>query len=240
MLLHQIERGAYFNHRLLRRFISLASGMRFRGAARIALNKRPLLGASLGAWTQSAMRGPSAWSIAERELMAAMVTQWNSCALCTDMLGAAAARHMGRAAVDAVLSDYHSAPISDGLKVTLEFLEIMTLQPRKMTEEGVNAVIDSGISMETLIDAIEVGVVLKLISRYAGALERAQIHGLDQLRALVCRRPILLEGPQALREVFGLEYLSGARECLRQQRSRLELIEPLHENPCGCKRQRRL
>ena len=76
---------------------------------------------------------------------------------------------MGRAAVDAVLSDYHSAPISDGLKVTLELLEIMTLQPRKMTEERVNAVIDSGISMETLIDAIEVGVVLKLISRYAGA-----------------------------------------------------------------------
>jgi AhpD family alkylhydroperoxidase len=173
MLLHQIERGAYFNHRLLRRFISLASGMRFRGAARIALKKRPLLGTSLGAWTQSAMRGPSAWSIAERELMAAMAAQWNACALCTDMLGAAAATHMGGAAVDAVLSDYHSAPISEGLKATLEFLEIMTLRPKSMTEEHVSAVIDSGISMETLIDAIEVAVVLKLITRYAGALDFA-------------------------------------------------------------------
>jgi AhpD family alkylhydroperoxidase len=173
ILLHQIERGACFNHRLLRRFISLASGMRFRGAARIALKKRPLLGTSLGAWTQSAMRGPSAWSIAERELMAAMAAQWNACAFCTDMLGAAAARHIGGATVDAVLSDYHSAPISDGLKATLEFLEIMTLRPRSVTEAHVNAVIESGISMETLIDAIEVGVVLKLISRYASALDFA-------------------------------------------------------------------
>ena len=119
------------------------------------------------------MRGPSAWSIAERELMAAMAAQWNACAVCTDVLGASAARHLGRAVVDAVLSDYRSAPISEGLKVTLEFLEIMTLRPRHVTEEHVNAVIDSGISMETLIDAIEVGVVLKLISRYASALDFA-------------------------------------------------------------------
>ncbi|HEX4269715.1 MAG TPA: hypothetical protein VHY36_17640 [Steroidobacteraceae bacterium] len=171
MLLHQIERGAYFNHRLLRRFISVASGMRFRGAARIDLKKRAHLGASLGAWTQSAMRGPSAWSIAERELMAAMTAQWSACVFCTDILGAAAARHLGRAVVDAALCDFHSAPISDGLKVTLEFLEIMTVRPRAMTAEHINAVLDSGISIETLIDAIEVGVVLKLISRYTGALD---------------------------------------------------------------------
>jgi AhpD family alkylhydroperoxidase len=171
LLLRQIERGSYFNHRLLSRFISLASGMRFRGAARIVLKKRAHLGASLGAWTHSTMRGPSAWSIAERELMAAMAAQWNACAFCTDMLGAAAATHLGRATVDAVLCDYHSAPISDGLKMTLEFLEIMTLRPKGMTEEHINAVLDSGISIETLIDAIEVGVVLKLISRYASALD---------------------------------------------------------------------
>jgi AhpD family alkylhydroperoxidase len=145
--------------------------MRFRGAARIALKQKTLIGASLGAWTQAAMRGPSAWSIAEREIMAAMAAQWNGCAFCTEMLGAAAARHIGSVAVDALLSDYHSAPISDGLKATLEFLEIMTLRPRRMTEDHVNAVIDSGISMESLIDAIEVGVVLKLISRYASALD---------------------------------------------------------------------
>jgi len=172
-LLRQIERGARFNHRLLRRFISTASGMRFPGAVRTALKKRAPLGASLEAWTQAVMRGPSAWSIAERELMGAMAAKWNDCAFCREMLAAAAATHMGRAWVDAALSDYRSAPISQGLKATLEFLEIMMLRPRQMTDEDVGAVLDSGISMKTLIDAMEVGVILKLISRYAAALDFA-------------------------------------------------------------------
>lgn len=174
MLMRQIERGARFNHRLLRRFISLASGMRFPGAARTAVKNREYLGASLETWTQAVMRGPSAWSAAERDLMAAMAAKWSACTFCVNMHGAAAARHLGTASVEAVLSDYHSAPISEGLKATLEFLEIMMLRPREMTEEHANAVLDSGISIETLIDAIEVGVVLKLISRYARALDFAE------------------------------------------------------------------
>ena len=40
---------------------------------------------------------------------------------------AAAARHLGTAPVDAVLFDYRAAPISAGLKATLEFLQITTL-----------------------------------------------------------------------------------------------------------------
>lgn len=174
MLMRQIERGARFNHRLLRRFISLASGMRFPGATRTAIKDSEVLGASLEAWTRAVMRGPSAWSAAERDLMAAMASKWTACTFCVNMHGAAAARHMGTASVDAVLSDYHSAPISEGLKATLEFLEIMMLRPREMTEEHANAVLESGISFETLIDAIEVGVVLKLISRYARALDFAE------------------------------------------------------------------
>jgi AhpD family alkylhydroperoxidase len=172
MLLRQIERGARFNHRLLRRFVCSASAMRLRGAARVAGKKKALLGISLGAWTHAAMRGPSAWSVGERELMAAMVAKWSACAFCTELHGAAAARHMSRASVDAVLCDYRSAPVSEGLKVTLAFLEIMTLRPRQL-EAYANEVLGSGISIETLIDAIEICVVSKLISRYANALDFA-------------------------------------------------------------------
>lgn len=171
MLLRQIERGARFNHRLLRRFISSASGMRLPAAARVAARNRSLPGLSVGAWTQAAMRGPSAWSVGERELMAAMVAKWNACAFCTEMHRAAASRHLGAAFMEAVLADYDSAPISEGLKATLAFLQIMTLRPKELTQANANAVLDSGISIETLIDAIEVCVVLKLISKYANALD---------------------------------------------------------------------
>src|SRR5579863_1778763 len=140
-LLRQIERGTRLNHRLLRRFISSASGLRFPGAARVAPRHQVLAGASVGAWTQATMRGPSAWSIGERELMAAMVAKWSSCAYCTEMRAAAAARHIGRPPVDAALCDYRTAPISAGLKMTLAFLEIMTLRPKQLTEEHANAVL---------------------------------------------------------------------------------------------------
>lgn len=173
MLLHQIERGARLNHRLLRRFISSASGLRFPGAARVASKRKAFLGASVGGWTQAAMRRPSAWSIGERELMAAIVAKWNGCAFCTEVRGVAAATHMGRAAVDAALSHYPTAPISEGLKATLAFLEVMTQRPKELTEKHANAVLGSGISIETLMDAIEIGVVFKLISRYASALDFA-------------------------------------------------------------------
>lgn len=172
-LLRQIERGARLNHRLLRRFISSASGLRFPGAARVAPRHGALPGASVGAWTRATMSGPSAWSIGERELMAAMVAQWSSCAFCTETRAAAAARHIGRLPVAAALTDYRTAPIPAGLKTTLAFLEIMTLRPKQLTDEHTDAVLASGISIETLIDAIEIGVVFKLISRYANALDFA-------------------------------------------------------------------
>lgn len=187
-LLRQIERGARLNHRLLRRFVSSASGLRFPGAARVAPRHKALLGASVGAWTQATMHGPSAWSIGERELMAAMVAKWNACAFCTEMRAAAAARYLGRASVDATLADYHAAPISEGLKTTLAFLEIMTQRPKQLTEERANAVFASGISIETLIDAIEIGVMFNLISRYANALDFA-IPAATGLPGRLTRRP---------------------------------------------------
>jgi uncharacterized peroxidase-related enzyme len=171
MLLSEIDRDGRTNDRLLNRFISLASGVRLPDASRVAFKNKAFFGVSMGAWTQTAMRGPSAWSIGEREMMATMVAKWNGCAFCADVHGAVAAKHLGRATVDAVLSDYYAAPISEGLKVTLEFLEIMTLRPEKLTQEDAKAVLSSGISAESLTDAIAICAVFNLLSRYANALD---------------------------------------------------------------------
>jgi len=180
---NKIEHDGRANERVLNRFISLASGVRAADAPRVTLKNKAFFGVSLGAWTQAAMRGPSAWSIGEREVMAAMVAKWNDCAFCADIHSAVAARHMGRKTVDAVLADYHSAPISPGLKTTLAYLEIMTLRPEKLTEGDAQAVLGSGISAESLTDAIAIASVFNLIARYASALgfsvpPRAKLHRL--------------------------------------------------------------
>jgi AhpD family alkylhydroperoxidase len=114
MRLPEIDRGDDFAHRLL--IGSTVSGMRLPDAARVAFYHKDFFGAPMGAWTQAAMRGPSTWSVGERELLAAMIAKWNSCAFCVGAHGAVAAKTMERPLVDAVLADFRSAAISAPLR----------------------------------------------------------------------------------------------------------------------------
>ena len=173
MRLREIERGDGFTNRLLIGFISIVSRMRLPDAARVAFYHKSFFSAPMGAWTQAAMRGPSEWSIGERELMAAMVAKWNSCPFCVGAHGAVAAKTMERPLVEAVLADFRSAPISDPLKGALAFLEIMTLRPMELTPEHAQAALRSTVSTEGLKDAIAVGTLFNIITRYADALDFA-------------------------------------------------------------------
>lgn len=173
MRLREIDRGDSVFNRLLIGFISLVSRMRLPDAARVAFYHKDFFGIPMGTWTQAAMRGPSAWSVGERELMAAMVAKWNSCDFCVGAHGAIAAKEMRRSPVDAALRDYHAVPICNGLKATLEFLEIMTLRPMELTAENAKAVLHAGVSAEALTDAIAVCALFNIVTRYANALDFA-------------------------------------------------------------------
>ncbi|MDE2473837.1 MAG: hypothetical protein KGO48_02185 [Alphaproteobacteria bacterium] len=158
---------------MLIRFISAVSGMRLPDAARVAFYHKNFFSAPLGAWTQAAMRGPSAWSVGERELMAAMVAKWNSCAFCVGAHGAVAAKTMTRPVVDAVLADFRSAPITEALRGALAFLEIMTLRPMDLSADSAREALRSGVTNEALQDASAVAAVFNIITRYADTLNFA-------------------------------------------------------------------
>src|SRR5262249_39194377 len=131
MRLREVERGDTLVSRLLIRFISIVSRMRLPDAARVAFYHRDF-SSPLGAWTQAAMRGPSAWTIGERELIAAMVAKWNACTFCLRAHRAIAAQQLPTAEVDAALANFGAAPVSDQLKATLAFLEKMTLRQTEL------------------------------------------------------------------------------------------------------------
>jgi uncharacterized peroxidase-related enzyme len=173
MRLHEIERGDGIFNKMLIGFISLVSRMRLPDAARVAFYHKDFFATPMGVWTQAAMRGPSAWSVGERELMAALVAKWNSCAFCVGAHGAVAAKEIQRSAVDAVLVDFLAAPISESLKATLAFLEILTLRPMELTAEDARAVLHAGVSSEALRDAIAVCALFSIVTRYADALDFA-------------------------------------------------------------------
>lgn len=171
MRLREVERGEDFATRLLIRFISIVSRMRLPDAARVALYHKTFFSAPLGAWTHAAMRGPSAWSVGERELMAAMVAKWNACPFCVRAHGAVAAKTLNRPLVDAVLADYRSAPLPAALKGTLAFLEVMTLRPSELSQQHAKEARLCGVTVDALKDAAAVGAVFNIITRYADALD---------------------------------------------------------------------
>src|SRR6516225_4660317 len=157
MRLPEIDRGDSVVSRLLISFISLVSGMRLPDAARVAFYHKDFFSNPMGAWTHAAMRGPSAWSVGERELMAALVAKWNSCSFCVGAHGAVASKATERPLVDAVLADFRSAPVSEALKGALAFLEIMTLRPMELTAEHAKTALRSDVTVGALRDAMAVG-----------------------------------------------------------------------------------
>jgi uncharacterized peroxidase-related enzyme len=173
MRLHEIDRGDGVFNRLLFGLISFVSRMRLPDAARVAFYHKDFFATPMGAWTQATMRGPSIWSVGERELMAALVAKWNSCAFCVGAHSAVAAKDIQRPAVDVALADFRVAPISERLKATLAFLEIMTLRPMELSAGDARAVVNAGVSAEALMDAIAVGALFCIVTRYADALDFA-------------------------------------------------------------------
>jgi AhpD family alkylhydroperoxidase len=173
MRLPEIDRGDGLGHRLLIGFISTVSGMRLPDAARVAFYHKDFLGGVFGPWTQAAMRGPSAWSVPERELMAALVAKWNSCAFCIGAHRATSARGLGKAVVDAALDDYRSAPLPAGLLATLGFLEKLNRTPDAVTASDARSVFAAGVTPAALVEATAVATVFGVIVRYADALQFA-------------------------------------------------------------------
>ncbi|MFD2420340.1 carboxymuconolactone decarboxylase family protein [Amycolatopsis pigmentata] len=171
MRLPEVERGDSLRSRTLIRIISMMLGARLPDAARVAFYHKDFLGPALGAWTQEAMRGPSEWSVAERELMAAMVAKWNSCPFCVGAHRAIAVRGMDNAVADACLDDYHTAPISDPLRATLAVLETMTLHPGELQAAQAQTAINAGATRRQLTDAAAVAALFNIITRYANALD---------------------------------------------------------------------
>lgn len=171
MRLSEVERGDRPMTRVLFRVLSALTRARFPDAARVAFYHREFAGPQLNAWTQEVMRGPSEWSVAERELMAAMVAQWNTCPFCVGAHSAVAVHGMNPEHVQAALRDYTSAPLSNELRGTLAFMEKLTLNPGEITPADARDALAVGATKAQLADAAAVTAVFNIVTRYANALD---------------------------------------------------------------------
>jgi hypothetical protein len=79
MRLDKVQRGDRLGARLLYAVVRMMSGFRAPDVVRTLQYRRTFFGAPHSAHTHAVMRGPSQWSIGERELFAAFVSRLNHC-----------------------------------------------------------------------------------------------------------------------------------------------------------------
>lgn len=71
--------------------------------------------------------------------------------------------------VDAVLDDYHSAPIDDRLRAALEFVEALTVDPSALERARVERLRARGVSDQALVDAAHVAAAFAILNKLADA-----------------------------------------------------------------------
>ena len=71
---------------------------------------------------------------------------------------------------EAVKRGWRSAPVDERLRVTLGFLEKLTLRPHELTRADADAVRAAGVSDDALVDAIHVAALFNMIVRLADSL----------------------------------------------------------------------
>ena len=79
MRLQTVEHGHRLPQKLLLAVIALLVRSRATDIVRTLMYRPELFGRAMNAWTHAVMRGPSAWSVAERELFAAFTSKLNQC-----------------------------------------------------------------------------------------------------------------------------------------------------------------
>jgi hypothetical protein len=79
MRLARVTFGHRFKQRLILWLIRLTQNRRAPDVLRTMFYRPEFMGRALTAWTQAVMRGPSEWSVAERELFAAVTSRFNQC-----------------------------------------------------------------------------------------------------------------------------------------------------------------
>ncbi|GAA4545688.1 carboxymuconolactone decarboxylase family protein [Amycolatopsis samaneae] len=117
------------------------------------------------------LRGPSVFTLAERELIAAYVSGLNACRYCHGVHGATAvAFGLPEERLTALLTDLDTAPVEDRWKVLLRYLRTLTLTPARLSKADADAVLAAGWDEKALYDAVSVCALFNFMNRLVEGL----------------------------------------------------------------------
>jgi uncharacterized peroxidase-related enzyme len=164
-----LNTGYTFGTKVLFALIQMASRRPLPDAAKLVFYRADFYGDPMKKFTHEAMRGPSAWSVGDRELMAAFVSKTNECEFCIGAHTATAAgAYHDEARVAAVLSNLETAPIEEPLRATLRMLQKLTRE-HSVEAADMRGALDAGVSPEQIEDALAVCFAFNTTNRLADA-----------------------------------------------------------------------
>lgn len=169
MRLQILDRGHSVPKKALLAIIRVVSGHPVVDAVKLAFYRPDFYGA--GALTHEAMRGPSDWSVGDRELMAAFVAQTVESPFCVAAHSATSSLWFGDAAkVAATLADLDTAPIQEPLRAMLRMLGKVA-SGQAIVAEDIRAVLAAGVTPAQIEDALAVGLAFGITARLANAFD---------------------------------------------------------------------
>jgi uncharacterized peroxidase-related enzyme len=169
MRLSVLDNGHGFGTKALFALIRTVSRQPVLDVVKLVKYRADFYGGPMSTVTQEAMRGPSSWSVADRELMAAFVAQANQCAFCIKAHSAVAQRAYGDSKkVSAALSNLDAATIEEPLRSTLLMLGKLTRE-YTVNADDMRTVLAAGASRQQIEDALAVCFSFNVIGRLADA-----------------------------------------------------------------------
>jgi len=169
MRLATLDSGHGFGTKALFALIRTVSRQPVLDVIKLVKYRPDFYGGPMQEVTHEAMRGPSAWSVADRELMAAFVAKTNQCEFCTKAHAAVAQRAYGAGkTVSALLSDLDTGAIEEPLRATLLMLGKLTRE-HAVDVGDMRAVLAAGASRRQIEDALAVCFSFNVIGRLADA-----------------------------------------------------------------------
>lgn len=178
MRLAILDRGHGIRAKAMFAVIRVFSGRPVVDAVKLALYRPSFYRG--GGLTHEAMRGPSDWSVADRELMAAYVSKMNETEFCIAAHTATSAlAYNDGAKVSATLADLETAPLGEPLRATLRMLGKLTLD-NKVNADDMRRVLATGVSEQQIKDALAVAFAFNVTDRLADVFDFA----VDDLAAI--------------------------------------------------------
>ena len=139
---------------------------------RSALQFRPETAQPLLQLAEVLLRGPNSLTSAERELIAAFVSDRNDCRFCHASHRAAAAHHLGGdySTGDAVREDFERAPISAKLKALLTVASHVQQGGKQVTGADIDRARAAGATDTEIHDTVLIAAAFCMFNRYVDGL----------------------------------------------------------------------